>query len=101
MNINIELRTIVPKAKKSAQRLLKHAAFGAVIFVLLAYLLVVWQVSKLANAEPTEDNVTAAETTDNIPKVDKNAIKQIQSLENSSTELHSLFNQARNNPFQE
>jgi len=101
MNPNIDLKTIIPKVKKSAKKLTKHAVFAAVIFVLLAYLLVVWRISQMANLEPTEDSVTTAEASNNIPKVDKNAVKQIQSLENSSTELHSLFNQARNNPFQE
>src|SRR5437870_3620783 len=100
-DINIDLKVIIPKVKKSAKKLTKHSVFVAVIFVLLAYLLVVWRISQMANLEPTEDSVTTAEASNNIPKVDKTAVKQIQSLENSSTELHSLFNDARNNPFQE
>jgi hypothetical protein len=69
------------------------------VAVLLAYILVVIQISQLSNAEPDPSRQAAAST--KIPKVDQNAINQIQKLEQSNTEVHALFNQARNNPFQE
>jgi len=91
MNANIDLKSINPKVLIS--RFLKqygrHAAFGAVILVLLAYLFVVFRISSLAGAEPTPEQQSA--TANLVPKVDQKAIKQIQSLEDNNTQVHSLL----------
>jgi hypothetical protein len=60
---------------------------------------VVWQISKFSTAEPSASAEAAVAT--QIPKIDQKAINQIQALEQSNTEVRSLFNSARNNPFQE
>lgn len=97
-NLTFDLKSLRTKSKKLLPVLAKHATFIAVMIVLIAYLFVVWRISQLAGAEPpaTDDTATSA-----IPKVDKNAIDQIQALEQSNTEVHSLFDSARKNPFQE
>jgi predicted PurR-regulated permease PerM len=101
MNKDLDLKSITlkPIIAKLSKRVGGHAVFGAVLVVLLSYLIVVFQISSLAKAEPSTDQTTNASTL--IPKVNQNAINQIQSLENNNTEIHSLFEQARNNPFQE
>ena len=98
-NISTDLKGFVAKVKKLLPALVKHAPFIAIILVLLIYLFVVWRISQLAGAEPPADQGTVS--VGSIPKVDKNAINQIQALEKSNTEVHSLFNSARNNPFSE
>lgn len=76
----------------------KHLAFVAVLAVLFIYILVVFKISHLASAEPSDDQ--AASTTITIPKVDQKTIDHIQTLESNNTQLHALFGQARDNPFQ-
>jgi hypothetical protein len=100
-NANIDLKSInlKPLLKKYLPKLSKHAIFTAIVAVLVVYLFVVFKINTLANANPgpdQEDTVTAS-----IPKVDKNAVNQIQSLEQNNTDIHTLFESARNNPFQE
>lgn len=102
MNNNLDLKSLSnlkPLFKKYSKRFGKHALFAAVFAVLLVYLLVVYKISKLATAEPGPDQQVTV--TNSIPKVDKDAVNQIQSLEQNNTEIHSLFENARNNPFQE
>jgi hypothetical protein len=99
-NISLNLKSIKPKLKKYMPLLNKHLVFAVTLVVLLAYLIVVWRISGLATAEPNSSD-TSAEVSTAIPKVDKKAVQQILTLEQSSTEIHSLFNSARNNPFQE
>jgi hypothetical protein len=77
----------------------RHAAFAGIIIILLIYVMVVFKIKGLASAEPSPDQETVV--TGSIPKIDGKAVQQIQSLEASNTEVHSLFEQARNNPFQE
>lgn len=101
MSKKIDIATLKASLKKYWQKFSMHATFAVLIVVLVAYVLVVWQISKLATAEPSTQDQDAALAATNIPKVNKTAIEQIQSLEQSNTDIHSLFNQARNNPFQE
>lgn len=97
-NINFNIKTLKAKAQKLLPKLIKHAPFIAIIVVLIMYISVVWRISQYAGAEPPASNdITAAA----IPVVDKKAIQQIQSLAQSNTEVQSLFNSARNNPFSE
>ena len=96
---NIDIKALQARAKQSATILAKHISFIAVMLVLAAYLLVVWKISGLASAEPSDAATQSASSS--IPKIDKNAIQQIQALEQNNTQVHSLFNQARTNPFQE
>jgi hypothetical protein len=101
MSKNIDLKSInlLPLAKKVAKILNRNAVFGTVLVVLLIYLIVVFRISTLANAEPGPDQDTTGQST--IPRVDKNAVNQIQALEQNNVDIHALFEQARNNPFSE
>jgi uncharacterized iron-regulated membrane protein len=98
---DIDLKSLKPLAKKLFKKLRRHAVFGALMVVLLAYLFVVWRINSLASTEPAVEDQATALTQAHLPKVDKKAIAQIQALEKSNTQIQSLFNQARNNPFQE
>lgn len=97
--ISLQSFNVLPQIKKAYSKYGRHAAFGSIIIVLLIYALVVLKINNLANAEPTPDQEVVV--TGSIPKIDGDAIKAIQSLEDSNTQVHSLFENARNNPFQE
>ena len=99
MNAQLDIKSLRLKVEKYLKLISDHAVFAAVLFVLLTYIFMVWQISKLSTAEPSGEAVSAAST--QIPKIDQQAITQIQNLEQNNTDAHSLFNQARNNPFQE
>lgn len=93
------LNSLLPLVSKLLKKYSRHAVFGAILVVLLVYILVVFKINNLAKAEPGPNQNT--NTANLIPKVDQNAVNQIQSLEQSNTQIHSLFESARNNPFQE
>lgn len=99
MNANLDLKSIRPRFNKLLKALMGRITFITVMLVLVAYLVVVWRISSLATAEPPPE--AEAAISGSIPKVNKNAVEQIQQLEASNNEVKSLFNEARNNPFQE
>src|SRR3982751_2407129 len=96
---NIDIRAIKKQVAKFTKAESKHAAFIGIMIVLIFYLIMVWKISGLATAEPSSDDTAVAQS--KIPKIDKKAVSQILNLEQNNTQVHSLFNQARNNPFQE
>ena len=100
-NINLNLAELKPQLKKAYRKFSKHLTFTVILLVLLAYVLMVWRISSLTATEPSPEAEAAAIAETAIPKIDKKAVERILSLEESSQEIHSLFEEARNNPFQE
>ncbi len=99
MKTDLDLKSTVKKARLFIKNNAKHSSFVAILIVLLCYIFLVSQISSLSTAEPAESDSTAAKN--NFPHIDQKAIGQIQALEQSNTQIHALFNSARNNPFQE
>jgi hypothetical protein len=101
MSKNLSLKSLKfkPLLNKYFKRYSRHTIFGAILLILLVYLIIVFKISSLAKAEPGPDQTAANPLV--IPKVDQSAINHIQSLEQNNTNIHSLFESARNNPFQE
>jgi predicted negative regulator of RcsB-dependent stress response len=93
LDLNQKLRQAKTLIKKNA----KHFSFLAIIIVLLVYIFQVWQISSLSTAEPSPQDISVIPN--NVPHIDQKAIDQVQSLEQSSSQVHALFNSARNNPF--
>jgi hypothetical protein len=98
---DMKLKSLKPGAlaTKYLKKYGKHAGFAMLVVVLLTYVFVVIRISSLSKAEP--DANQPADTSTLIPRVNQKAIEQIQSLESNNTQIHSLFEQARNNPFAE
>jgi predicted PurR-regulated permease PerM len=101
MNKDVSLKSLnfLPLIRRFYSKYQRHAVFGALILVLLVYVLVVLRINSLANAEPSSDQEQVVNNS--IPKIDGKQITQIQNLENNNADVHALFNQARNNPFAE
>lgn len=66
------------------------------IYGFLAY-----RVNLLNSAQPSSSDVTSESKTTQVPHIDPTVISQLQSLQDNSVSVQALFNQARNNPFQE
>jgi len=79
-------------------------AYGVVLFLLLlagVYGFVLWRISVLSSAQPSDSDVQAQIQTAVTPHVDSNAVTQLQNLQDHSVSVHTLFDEARRNPFQE
>lgn len=73
--------------------------FGLLLLVLYGYL--VYRVNVLNAAEPSATDVAAQSQTAKVPHVDPALIDQLQSLQDNSSSVQSLFDSARDNPFNE
>jgi|SRR6185437_4232278 len=94
------------KSLQSAAAGLVHGIqrYAVVIFVLLvavAYGIVLFRTYMLANAQPDDAAVSAQVKASATPHIDPTAVQQLQALQDNSVNVQSLFNQARDNPFQE
>lgn len=102
MNLKSSFKKYKILVQKKIRPLIEHGVLVVILVILFVYLMMVWHISNLANAEPSpEAESQALLVAKKIPHVDKEAIDKIQKLEASSAQLRALFNNARSNPFQE
>lgn len=72
-------------------------------FLLLAvvYGVMLYRINTLSNAQPSGDAVAEQVKTTPQPHIDQSVVKQVETLQDNSVSVKSLFDQARSNPFQE
>ncbi len=99
--MNIEVKNILPILKSKSQGLIRHGKF---IFILVALSMsgfLVFQINRLTSMEPTPEQLTAQQELIKRPKIDQETINKIEQLEDQNIAVQSLFQAARDNPFQD
>lgn len=71
------------------------------LFVGVLYAVIVMQINSLSNAQPSTTDVDSQVNAAKIPHIDPTVVSQLKSLQDNSVSVQTLFNQARDNPFQE
>ncbi len=79
----------------------RYKTFIFIIGLLTIYGFLVLRINTLNSREPNDDDITAKLKTVSRPKIDQTIVDKIQQLQDNSVQVKSLFNSARNNPFQE
>ena len=83
------------------RRLSKYTVVMFLILLAATYGYVLFRISVLVNVQPSDADVTTQAKAAAVPHVDPTAVKQLESLQDNSVNVKSLFNQARSNPFHE
>lgn len=78
----------------------RYSLMVFLVFVGLIYGFVLFRIHSLATIQPSSDAVSSQVKAARIPHIDQSVVHQIQSLQDNSVSVQTLFNQARNNPFQ-
>ena len=82
-------------------RLRQYSVVGFLVLVAGLYAFLVFSVNDLVNQQPSSDAINSQVKSANIPYIDEKVVKQLKSLQDNSVSVQALFNEARNNPFQE
>lgn len=98
-NSNLNLDTFTKPLGVFVRRANMYKAFIFFLAVAALYGFIIWRVNVFSNAPPSTSEVAAQ--TSAQPRIDKATIDKIQSLQDNSVSVQALFNQARDNPFQE
>lgn len=78
--------------------------YRIVIFLLAVaavYGFIFVRINTLGNAQPSAEAIAAQNNPIKKAHIDKSVVKQLESLRDNSVNVQTLFEQARNNPFQE
>lgn len=71
-----------------------------IIFVALIYGYLFLSINSLVGTTPSDADVDSQVKAAHVPAIDEDVVKQLQSLKDNSVNVQSLFENARNNPFQ-
>ena len=91
------LKAYLPKIASAFGR------YGGIMFFLLVsavYGFVILRINTLGDAQPDQSQVDALAKSASVPRIDPKIVKQLESLEDNSVNVQTLFDEARNNPFQ-
>lgn len=79
----------------------KNAPLVFVVFLVAIYGFLAFRITQLLAEEPDQAAVSAELRSVGIPKVDEDVVDKMQKLEDNSVSVQTLFDDARDNPFQE
>lgn len=79
----------------------KYGKFVAILIVLTLFGFIFYRIGYFNNLEPSEDEITEKLLTVQRPRIDKDIVEKLENLEDQNIQVQTLFNQARENPFDE
>ena len=98
-NGNLDLGSLGASAGTFAKKVVAYKAFIFFLAVASLYAFIIWRINAFSNA-PASVSEQQAKTTAQ-PRIDPATIEKIQSLQDNSVSVQTLFDDARSNPFNE
>lgn len=95
-----QIKTYIELVITKLQALQRYSVVIFIVFVAVLYSFLVLRINTLSSAQPTEEAISSQVKAAKVPHVDEEVVKQLKSLEDNSVSVKTLFNKARNNPFQ-
>lgn len=99
--MNLEVKDLAKKIMPLVDKVRQYFGFIVVLIILALFGFVVNQIRTYATAEPSEDAVIENLPAAGAVKIDNEDVEAIQKLESTNVDVETLFNEARDNPFQE
>lgn len=94
------LKDLLDKIIAKFQGAKRYSLVLFIVFIALIYGFVLFRIKTLNDIQPSPDAIAAQVKAAQVPHIDETAIKQLQSLQDNSVNVQTLFNEARSNPFQ-
>lgn len=99
--VDFNIKNLPKLAEPYLKKIQRYQAVLFIVLIVGLYSYLVWQISTAAQNEPTQSQIDEQLGTVKRLKVDSNSIQKIQQLEDQNVVVQSLFDEARNNPFQD
>jgi len=95
-----DLKTLSTKANLALTKIRRFSFVLFLGFVTILYGFVLLRINSLSHIEPTQESIDSQIEAAQVPHIDEETVKQLESLQNNSVNVQALFNEARSNPFQ-
>jgi hypothetical protein len=99
--MNIQLKDVLPKLKSLLYELKRYTVMIFILILVLIYGFLAFKIGSISQTEPNEADVAGQLEGTKQLQVDQDAIDKIQQLKDQNIAVQTLFESARDNPFQE
>ena len=99
--MNTDVKNILPLIFKALAWLRRHSVVFSITVVAILYAALVVQINILNRKQPSDTSINEKVQTIKQLKIDQSTANKLKKLENNSSEVKTLFKDARENPFQE
>jgi|GEM_PF-428124 len=100
-SLNLDLKSSLKSLKKYGALAQKYQMIIFITSSVAVYGYLVMQISNAAQKEPTQSQIDEKTAGSQKLKIDQNSVSKIEQLEDQNVIVQSLFETARNNPFEE
>ena len=101
MNIILNTASLKKLSRTIVSRFGAYRSFIFFLFLTSLYGYIIWRINVLSSAPPTQAQLDSAQHNVERPKISDATINQLKSLQDNSVRVQTLFNNTRQNPFQE
>lgn len=101
MSKNLSLDDIKKPLASAGATATKYRALIFFVVIASLYGFILWRINVLSSAPPSQADVASAEQNTASPHVSDTVVQKLKSLQDNSVSVQTLFDQARNNPFNE
>lgn len=99
--MNFDLKDLPAKITPILQGAQKYSTVLIIVLFVSMYGFLLLRINSLSTSTPSEDEVTERLKTVQRPRIDEEAARKIEQLEDQNIQVQTLFNNARQNPFTE
>ncbi len=93
INLRNKLMTLITWARM-------HRLILFIVAISTIYGALLFRINLLNNQQPSSSDISAKLNTVSRPQIDQSVVNKIEQLRDNSSPTRTLFNNARNNPFQ-
>lgn len=100
-DFNFDLKSVPKQLRAYTKSLQRYQVVLFIVAIVGLYGFLVMQISTASQSEPTQSQIDEQLGTVKRLKIDQSSIDKIQQLKDQNVVVQSLFETARENPFQE
>lgn len=99
-NIELNSESLRQLGKGLLAGFLRYSTILFFVLVAAVYGFIVLRINLLSSAQPSQSDIDAQTTSTPVPRIDPKVAEQLQQLKDNSVNVQTLFQEARNNPFE-
>jgi hypothetical protein len=100
MKKNVNLKFSPRLIGRKLLALKKYSSIAFLLLVIGIYGFIVYRIHLIGNEQPANTVISTQVKGSHVPQVDQAIVKKLETLQDNSVNVQTLFEQARNNPFE-
>jgi hypothetical protein len=99
-DVKMNVKDIPAQLHRYVSKIKPYVPYMVILLIICTYGFMLLSIKSMANSEPSEDAVAERLSQIKQPKVDQSVVDKLQQLQDQNVQVQALFDQARDNPFE-